>query len=47
MPWFVRSFGWWLFPKGPHASALTARGVWILCALFAVEVIVLWKLLPW
>jgi hypothetical protein len=47
MPWFVSSFGWWLFPKGPNASALTARGVWILCALFAVEVIVLWKLLPW
>ncbi len=47
MPWCVRSFGWWLFPKGPSAAALTARGIGILCLLFALEVIVLWKLLPW
>jgi antibiotic biosynthesis monooxygenase (ABM) superfamily enzyme len=47
MPWCVRWFGWWLFPKGPEAAALTARGVGIICFLFAVEVVVLWKLLPW
>jgi len=47
MPLCVRWFGWWLFPKGPSAATLTAKGIGILCALFAVEVIALWKLLPW
>ena len=46
MPLFVRWFAWWLFPKGNRA-AVDAKGVAILCALFAAEVIVLWKLLPW
>jgi antibiotic biosynthesis monooxygenase (ABM) superfamily enzyme len=45
MPLFVRWFGWWLFPKGnPTATAL---GMGILAVLFALEVIALWKLLPW
>jgi antibiotic biosynthesis monooxygenase (ABM) superfamily enzyme len=43
MPWCVRWFGWWLFPKGPDASALTARGAGIISLLYAAEVIVLWK----
>jgi antibiotic biosynthesis monooxygenase (ABM) superfamily enzyme len=47
MPWCVSWFGWWLFPKGPEASAITARGVGIISLLYAVEVIVLWRLLPW
>lgn len=47
MPWFVKWFGWWLFPKGPSAGALTAKGVGILCVLFALEVVLLWNLLPW
>jgi antibiotic biosynthesis monooxygenase (ABM) superfamily enzyme len=47
MPWCVRLFGWWLFPKGPEASAITARGVGIISLLYAVEVVVLWRLLPW
>lgn len=47
MPWCVGWFGWWLFPKGPDAAALTARGVGIISLLYAVEVAVLWKLLPW
>ena len=47
MPWCVRWFGWWLFPKGPNASALTARGAGIISLLYAAEVIVLWKVLPW
>ncbi len=47
MPLFVRWFGWWLFPKGPSASAVTARGVFILCVLYAIEVAALWTLLPW
>lgn len=45
MPLFVRWFGWWLFPKGNPTA--TARGVGILAALFALEVIAFWKLLPW
>ncbi len=44
MPLFVRWFGWWLFPK---ESSATAKGVGILVVLFALEVIVLWRLLPW
>lgn len=45
MPLFVRWFDWWLFPKeDPNA---TAKGVGIICALFALEVLALWKLLPW
>ncbi len=46
MPLFVNWFGWWLFPIG-NKSAITTKGVGILCVLFALEVIVLWKLLPW
>jgi len=45
MPLFVRWFGWWLFPKEDKYA--TAKGVGIICALFAIEVIVLWNLLPW
>ncbi len=45
MPLFVNWFGWWLFPKGSKTA--TARGVAIICVLFAIEVIALWKLLPW
>lgn len=45
MPLFVKWFDWWLFPKEDKAA--TAKGVGILCILFALEVIVLWKLLPW
>lgn len=44
MPLFVRWFGWWLFPKGDK-RAQTAKGVAILCGLFAVEVLVLWNLM--
>jgi antibiotic biosynthesis monooxygenase (ABM) superfamily enzyme len=46
MPLFVNWFGWWLFPKG-NAGAVSAKGVGILCILFALEVITLWQLLPW
>lgn len=46
MPLFVRWFGWWLFPKS-DTPATTRKGVFILLALFALEVGVLWKLLPW
>lgn len=46
MPWCVRLFGRWLFPKRPVAFVLTARGVGNLCAMFAIELALLWKLLP-
>lgn len=46
MPLFVNWFGWWLFPRG-NAAAITTRGVGLLGALFAIEVAVLWNLLPW
>lgn len=45
MPLCVRWFGWWLFPQG-NQSAQSVKGSAILCALFALEVIVLWKLIP-
>lgn len=45
MPWFVRRFTWWLFPLN-SASLVTARGIAILVALFLLEVLSLWKLLP-
>lgn len=43
MPLFVRWFDWWLFPKEAHA---TAKGNAILIGLFALEILILWKLLP-
>jgi antibiotic biosynthesis monooxygenase (ABM) superfamily enzyme len=47
MPWCVRWFGWWLFLKEGSPRHATSRGVLLLVALFAIEVAVLWKLLPW
>lgn len=47
MPWCVRWFGWWLFPKARNASTFTARGAGIISLRYAAEVIVLWKILPW
>jgi antibiotic biosynthesis monooxygenase (ABM) superfamily enzyme len=47
MPWFVRCFGWWLFLREGSPRNATARGVLLLVVLFAVEIGVLWKLLPW
>lgn len=46
MPLFVRGFGWWLFPKF-DSPAVTGKGILILLALFALEVGILWNLLPW
>ncbi|MDX2227026.1 MAG: antibiotic biosynthesis monooxygenase [Verrucomicrobiae bacterium] len=47
MPLFVRWFGWWLFPQAASMAGVTGRGLSLLCLLFAIEVIALWKLLPW
>lgn len=46
MPQFVRTFNWWLFPGIASPRALTRRGVQIICLLYVLEVVVLWKLLP-
>lgn len=46
MPLFVRWFGWWLFLRPDSPKNTTLRGVLILIGLFAIEVAVLWKLLP-
>lgn len=45
MPLCVRWFGWWLFPRG-NKSRETAKGVGILCLLYALEILALCKLLP-
>jgi uncharacterized protein len=47
MPLFVRWFGWWLFLRPDSPKNTTMRGVLILLGLFALEIGVLWKLLPW
>ena len=47
MPLFVRWFGWWLFLKKESVTNTTLRGVWLMIVLFAIEVAVLWRLLPW
>ena len=46
MPWCVNWFGWWLFPKRKDSS-VTTRGTLILIGLYTLEVIFLWRLLPW
>jgi uncharacterized protein len=47
MPLFVRWFGWWLFPNDASTFRVTSKGVAVLVALFAVEILALWQLLPW
>lgn len=46
MPRFIQTFNWWLFPGIASPRGLTRRGVQIICLLYALEVAVLWKLLP-
>lgn len=47
MPLFVRWFSWWLFPDDASTFPVTSKGVAILMALFAIEILALWQLLPW
>ena len=47
MPLFVRWFGWWLFPAAARTWRVTSKGAVILIVLFTVEVVALWRLLPW
>ncbi len=46
MPWSVGWFSWWLFPT-VDTAATTARGVFVLAGCYALEIAVLWWLLPW
>ena len=48
MPLFITWFGWWLFPKAEKSeSTITLKGCVILAILFIIEIVLLWKLLPW
>jgi hypothetical protein len=47
MPLCVRWFGWWLFQKPENDQGRSLRGTALLCLLFAMEVAILWRLLPW
>ncbi|MFM7674160.1 MAG: antibiotic biosynthesis monooxygenase [Synechococcus sp.] len=46
MPFFVRRFDWWLFPALGSPRAITRRGVRLLALQYLLEILVLWKLLP-
>jgi antibiotic biosynthesis monooxygenase (ABM) superfamily enzyme len=48
MPLFITWFGWWLFPKAEKSEpTITLKGCVILAILFIIEIVILWKLLPW
>lgn len=47
MPLFVAWFGWWLFGKTAKTAAVTWGGAAFILVLFALEVRILWRLLPW
>jgi len=44
MPPLVSIFGWWLLPKGNKAK-VTARGLAIILAIFALETVLMWRML--
>lgn len=46
MPFFVRKFDWWLFPGVASPRAKTRRGLRLIGLLYLLEILVLWKLLP-
>lgn len=46
MPLFITWFSWWLFPKR-NLPSINLKGCAILAVLFALEVAILWTLLPW
>jgi hypothetical protein len=46
VPWVAnRFFGWWLHPSGQHALRTHLLGAGIILALYAVMVVVFWRLL--
>lgn len=46
MPFFVRKFDWWLFPGVASPRANTRRGLRLIGLLYLLEILLLWKLLP-
>lgn len=46
MPLFVKTFGWWFFPKSEASKiAINSAGTAVIFLLYAIEVAVLWNLL--
>ena len=46
MPLFIKTFGWWLFPKSEASkTAVNAAGTAVIFLLYAIEVAALWHLL--
>src|SRR5262249_27994435 len=46
MPLFIKTFGWWLFPKSEASKvAINAAGTAVIFLLYAIEVAALWHLL--
>jgi hypothetical protein len=46
MPLFVKTFGWWFFPKSEASKiAINFAGTAVIFLLYAIEVAVLWHLL--
>jgi hypothetical protein len=46
MPLFIKTLGWWLFPKSDTSKiAVNAAGTALIFLLYAIEVAALWHLL--
>jgi antibiotic biosynthesis monooxygenase (ABM) superfamily enzyme len=45
VPWTSDRFAWWLTPKGPHQRRIEIAGAALLIALYAIMVLVFWRLL--
>ena len=46
MPLFIKTLGWWLFPKSDASKvAVNAAGTALVCLLYAISVAALWHLL--
>lgn len=46
MPNFVKAFTWWLLPEGEGTAAVTRKGFFCVAGIFALEILLLWHLLP-
>lgn len=46
MPTFIKLFTWWLLPESKDAAAITGKGLFCVLAIFALEMLLFWHLLP-
>lgn len=46
MPNFIKAFTWWLLPEGEDTVAVSRKGFFCVAGIFAVEILLLWHLLP-